>query len=121
MNGIACYVRFLGSGVATIFLEGIRVAFIQVYRVQGPSGVHFDLTLTRSRKTWTVPPVGSALRPAVGSAPGAARGRPMAPRDRRGKIMVGLSGLESRFGCWGLPGAPGSHVGRRCRLVIPIR
>ena len=34
----------------------------------------------------------SALRPAVGSAPGAARGRPMVPRDRQSIRKMGVSG-----------------------------
>ena len=40
----------------------------------------------------------SALRPAVGSAPGAARTRPMAPRDRGSIRKVAVSGLGCRFG-----------------------
>ena len=38
------------------------------------------------------------LAAAVGSAPGVARTRPMAPRDRRSKRMGVITGLEARFG-----------------------
>ena len=39
-----------------------------------------------------------ALRPAVEAAPEVARGRPMAPQDRKVVTKVALSGLESGFG-----------------------
>ena len=49
----------------------------------------------------------SNLRPAVGSAPGVVRTRPVAPRDRGSKRKVAVSGLGSRFGRPGPPGLDG--------------
>ena len=40
----------------------------------------------------------SVVRPAVESAPGVARTRPMAPRDRESIRKVAISGLDCRFG-----------------------
>ena len=40
----------------------------------------------------------SVVRPAAESAPGVARTRPMAPRDRESIRKVAISGLDCRFG-----------------------
>ena len=53
------------------------------------------------------------LAAAVGGAPGVARTRPMAPRDRRSKRMGVITGLQARFGHLRCLQAPSAMLGRQ--------